>query len=199
VDAPRRELLPTALRILLGLLVLGGAAWFASRPHPAAGTSPAPSAGTRAEPGRGYYLYVAELEVEATKADGKAWDAGGGAPDLAYEIRWRGVGVFSSTTVQDALLARWSLASLGLHNLGGGVSKEAAVRAARVHVAPGEAVEIVVRDADLAFDDEVARWSVPLDRLEVGRTEVLAPGGRLRRAVLELRPFDEVSTGDLLR
>jgi hypothetical protein len=137
--------------------------------------------------------------VEGTDEEGAAWDPSGGAPDLGYEVRWRGTVVFESSTVSDSLLARWSLAAIGIDNLSGRVSKETTVRAARVHVAEGESVEIRVVDSDVAVDDPVATWKVALGGLQVGANEVRAPAGRIRRAVLVLRPFDEVTAGDLLR
>jgi hypothetical protein len=159
----------------------------------------ATGAPAKAVTGRGYYLYLSEIEVEGTNAAGASWDARGGAPDLAYEIRWRGTTVFRSSTVADALLARWSLAALGIDNLGGRVSKESTVRAARIHAGEGETVEISVVDADVAFDDPVASWACPVASLDVGATEIRAPAGRVRRAVVVLRPFDDVTAGDLLK
>jgi hypothetical protein len=184
------------LGIGLGLMAAVAAGILLLGDKPDAGATGAP---TKAVAGRGYYLYLSEIEVEGTDTSGNSWDARGGAPDLAYEIRWRGATVFRSSTVSDALLARWSLAAIGLDNVSGGVSRESTVRAARIHVGEGEEVEISVVDSDVTFDDPVAKWTCKVASLGVGSTAVALPAGRVRRAVIVLRPFEDVNAGDLLK
>lgn len=180
-----------ALTGLLALAAAGGA--LALRDAPAGGVA-------AAQGPRAHYLYVSELEVEAKKPDGSAWDVGGGLPDPKVEIHWRGVQVFESATKQDTLVAHWSAASLGLDTLRD-ASKDAVVRAARVVPEPGSGAVVTFRvlDADLVADDEVASWTVRLEDLPRGKSVVRAPAAGIRYVAYELVPCDEAGLDLVLK
>ena len=142
-----------------------------------------------------YYVLLSVVEVEPKDDEGETWDSRGGAPDLAYEIRWQGQRVFESSTKDDTLVARWTNVNVSVTDLiKNGVSLDDSIKAARITVRGGEEVEFVVYDKDVAADDLIGRWSVPVDGLEVGDQKWERPGGRVVSAVCRVLPLDAGAT-----
>lgn len=191
VPAPRVPLVARWF-LLTGLAAVAGAGLVLGalrREEPATVSAP-----------RAHYLYVSELEMQPRTPSGGRWDGVSDAPDPCYEIHWRGTRVFRSVTKQDTLVASWSAARVGLDSLADG-SLDGVVRAARVTplVGSGEQVEFRVYDADVLFDDPVARWSIPLESLRPGATRVIAPAPGIGYVVYQLAPCDDGGAGLLLR
>lgn len=150
--------------------------------------------------GAGYYLYLSDLSVAPKDLSGDAWDSRGGAPDLVYEIHWRGVRVFRSPTKSDTLIARWNAAAVALDNAYD-LSVDGVMRAARIVPGEGEAafVEIVVLDSDTLLDDEIGRWRLALDALKEGANPAEKPAPLVERAIAVVVPFEKAGVETLTK
>jgi hypothetical protein len=143
---------------------------------------------------RHYYVLLTLVEAEPGK-----WDADGSPPDLFYRIRWQGHEVFESATKEDTLVAKWSNAALGLGDVVGAVSLDDSIKAARITARGGDALEFLVYDGDLGFDDPVGSWTVAVDDLDVGDQAWSRPGGRVVAAQCRVLPIDDVGFASLTR
>ena len=198
---------PGALRWLwVGLtsvLVIGAVAFPFLRAEPAPGSEPAREARTQdgggARTGQQYYVLLSAVEVADKNTKGNRWDIGHPAPDLYYEIRWKDTLVFRSSRKNDTLLARWNAGALDVADLVGKISVDDSMEAARITVRPGESLEFIVYDHDVASDDEVARWSRPATDLREGDQTWMAPADRVLSATCRVIPIDDVDLGTLTR
>jgi len=187
---------------LTSAIVIGAVAFpfLHTPPAPASPADPATAPATSSVvEGRAYYVLLASIEVEPRDADGDRWDVGRAAPDLYYVTSWRDTVVFRSSTKKQTLLARWSNSELGLRDMMGGVSIDDSIKAARVTARPGDVIEFAVFDEDLASDDRVATWSVPVMDLLVGDQAWAAPAKNLVSVVCRVLPVDGVDLGTLTR
>jgi hypothetical protein len=144
-----------------------------------------------------YYVLVALIEVEPRNGD-QDWDMGS-PPDLYYRIRWQGQEVFRSATKKDTLVAKWSNVAVDLGDVVRAVSLDDSIKAARIAARKGSVLEIEVFDADLARDDPVGSWTVPVEELRVGDQAWTRPGGRIVTAQCRVIAIDGVGFESLTR
>ncbi len=180
-----------ALGSLLVVAAAGAGVFYLGRERaPAPGAPPLP----RVAEERHYYVLLTLVEVEPGK-----WDAGGSPPDLFYRIRWQGHDVFESATKKDTLLAKWSNAAVAPGDLVNGVSLDDSIKAARITARAGDAIEFLVFDSDVGFDDPVGSWTVAVGDLEVGDQAWSRPGGKVVAAGCRVLPIDDVGLASLTR
>ena len=146
-----------------------------------------------------YYVLLTVVEVAPTAEGESSWDSRSGAPDLAYEIRWQGTTVFSSSTKKDTLLAKWSNTAVELTDLLESVSLDDSFKAARITARRGDLLTFRVVDKDLLRDDLVAEWEVAVETLKVGDQEWIEPGGRVVKAACRVLPLERVDFEELTR
>ena len=127
--------------------------------------------------GKEYMIYIRKIEVAPMKSDGKPWDARGSAPDIYYELTWRGNRIYKSEARKDALIANWIPIGLDLKDtiMQGSVSVDQAVKLPIIkrdskNEASNELIFKVIDD-DIAGDDEIEKMRVYIDRLNVGDNE----------------------------
>ena len=147
---------------------------------------------------RQYYVLLSVLEVEPKNGD-DGWDIDGSPPDLYYEVFWKGHRVFKSSTKSDTLVAKWSNVSIGLGDLVKAVSLDESIKAARITAREADAIEFRVYDADIASDDLVGRWTIPVKDLLVGTFVSKVPAGRIVSAACRVLPMDDVKFESLTR
>jgi len=186
---------------LTSVLVIGAVAYPFLREAPARPEPPAEEmfGGAGVEEGRAYYVLLVSIEVEPRDADGDRWDTGRAAPDVYYTASWRDTEVFRSSTKKQTLLARWSNTELGIRDVMGTVSIDDSIKAARVTARPGESIAFAVFDEDLAADDPIGRWRVPVLELQVGDQRWESPAENLVSVVCRVVPVDGVGLETLVR
>ena len=146
-----------------------------------------------------YYVFLTVIEVDPKDHKGSSWDPGG-APDLAYEIRWQGLRVFESTTKDNTLVAKWTNVSLKARDLLGTFSIDDSIKAARITARPGDVLEFSVYDKDrTSGDDLVGSWSVEVSTLRLGDQTWERPGGRIRSVACRVLPLDGMAFETLTR
>ncbi|MHC4939428.1 MAG: C2 domain-containing protein [Planctomycetota bacterium] len=185
---------------LTSVLVVGAVAYpfLRDAPEPMH-VPPKDDGGARVRAGQAYYVLLSTIEVNPRQADGSRWDVGRAAPDVYYTASWQDTEVFRSSTKEQTLLARWSNSELGLSDVVGTVSIDDSIKAARVTARPGESIEFDVWDADLAKDDAIAKWSVPVMELRVGDQTWPEPAEGLVMVICRVLPLDDVDLGTLTR
>jgi len=184
------------LRLALGSLLVvafagGGVFYLGQR---ARASAPEPPPDPQVEDEVHYYVLLDLVEVEPGD-----WDADDSSPDLFYRIRWQGQEVFRSATKEDTLVAKWSNAAVGLGDVVRAVSIDDSIKAARITARKGDVIEFAVYDEDLAVDDPVGSWSVPVEALHVGDQVFRRPGGRVVLAQCRVLPIEGVDFGSLTR
>jgi len=180
-----------ALTTLFVLAAVGVPLYLASD-RPSAGAPP--EAPPRVEAEQYYYVLLTVVEVDAERSKGRRWDRiGDSAPDVYYEIHWRGHEVFESSTKSDTLVARWTNVAVGLGDVVGTVSLDDSIKAARIAVRAGDTIEFRVYDEDVVDHDLVGRFEVPVERLEVGDRKWERPGGRLASVTCRVVPIGDVA------
>ena len=125
--------------------------------------------------GQTYYIFASEIEVFPTNLEDEGWDRGEKGPDIRYRILWKGNAVFESITKDDSLIADWSGLSIELNwkdLLGKSVSPDDVIKAARIRFEKNEKIEIIVKDVDIASDDDVGRHEILLNELSIGKNEI---------------------------
>ena len=127
--------------------------------------------------GKEYMIYIRKIEVAPMKSDGKAWDVRGSAPDIYYQLTWRGNRIHESDTKKDALIANWIPIGIDLKDtiLQGGVTVDQAVKLPIIKrdskdESTNELIFKVIDD-DIAGDDEIETMRVYIDRLNIGDNE----------------------------
>ena len=120
--------------------------------------------GGRAEEERDYTVVVKKVEVEKTKADGKAWDIDEGKPDLAVTVR----NVSRPEDKEFTTKTRDDTFSADLNE------------PTTIKVRPGQTLEFEVTDKDVALGDTVGKVSKEMT------AQVLEKG------VLRLEKFGQV-------
>lgn len=124
--------------------------------------------------GKEYMIYILKMEVAPTKSDGKAWDARGSAPDIYYQLMWKGNRIYESDAKKDSLIANWIPIGLDLKDtiLSGGVSVDQAVKLPIIKRdskdESSDELIFKVIDDDIAGDDEIETMRVYISRLNVG-------------------------------
>lgn len=167
---------------------------------PAVGAAPA--AGPEVADEARYYVFLSGLEVAPKDADGDKWDTRGGAPDLYYEVRWQNQVVFESSKKSDTLVAKWNSSEVGVGDLVRSVSIDSAIKAARITARENGVLKFTVWDADVARDDKIAEWTVPVASLTVGEQTWPRPAGEespLVSATCRVLHVDGVDLKELTR
>lgn len=112
-------------------------------------------------------LVLRKIAVEPTKANGEAWDAFNGKPDLMVTVT-SGRKRFTSSVVMNVLEHDFN------------------VKALRVRA--GALVEIVVIDEDVAVDDEIGTLTATISAADIAKGSVTFTGfGRVKQLVVEFR------------
>ena len=157
--------------------------------------------GRPVQPGGDYYLFIPLIELSERRPDGENWDSGeSSAPDPYVEVFWQGHRVYQSSTKADTFVAKWSNSEVNIPDLAlqRKASVEDTLAAARIHVQPGETIEIRVYDEDpLGTSDLAGALKIDSTELRVGEeTRLLAESG-VKRLVLRVVPLGE--TPELLK
>ena len=124
--------------------------------------------------GKEYMIYILKIEVSSKKSDGKDWDIRGSAPDIYYQLVWRGNRIHESTTKKDSLIANWIPIGIDLKDaiLQGGVSVDQAVKLPIIKMDSKDesSDELIFKiiDDDVAGDDEIETMRVYISKLNLG-------------------------------
>ena len=124
--------------------------------------------------GKEYMIYILKMEVAPTKSDGKAWDARGSAPDIYYQLYWKGNRIYESDAKKDSLIANWIPIGLDLKDtiLQGGVSVDQAVKLPIIKRdskdESSDELIFKVIDDDVAGDDEIETLRIYISKLNAG-------------------------------
>ena len=124
-----------------------------------------------------YVVLVRTVEVHPTGPGGKTWERGfEDGPDLAYDLAWRGVVVFTSDTKDDTLVGKWDAVKVDVWKAatGGEVGLGETLNAgAVIHTPPADAddesLRVRVWDSDLLDDDEAGEVELNLSDLHEGK------------------------------
>lgn len=187
-----------ALIPLLIILLVAGLFWYLiDKPDDSIDpdTNPGISISGKLKPGQTYYVFASEIEVFPSNLKNESWDRGKNAPDIRYQLLWKGNSIFESITKDDSLIADWSGLSVELNwkdILGKSVSPDDAIKAARIRYEKNERVEIVVEDVDISSDDDIGRYEIEMDSLSVGKNEIKltkSSTNAIRKITLRLLPM----------
>lgn len=121
-----------------------------------------------------YMIYVRKIEVSPKKADGKAWDINGSAPDIFYKMTWKGNQIFESDVKKDSLITEWIPIGIDLKEsiLKGGVSIDQALQLPIVKWSgDDESDKLVfeVFDKDIGVSDPIETLTYYISDLKAGR------------------------------
>jgi hypothetical protein len=112
-------------------------------------------------------LVIRRVEVETTKANGEAWDAFNGKPDLMVTVA-SGRKRYTSSVAMNVF--------------------EHDFNAKALRVRAGAVVEFAVFDQDVAVDDEIGAFTATITAADIAKGSVTFPGiGRVKQLVVELR------------
>ena len=144
---------------------------------------------TKVQVGFDYYVSATVIELTELDPQGESWDSNNSAPDIYYEIYWKGSRIFQSTTKDDSFIAKWSNAEIDLKQLalnGGTTSLDNLVQAARLNIKADEHIELRVYDSDIVDSQIAGSVMFASKDLLVGDTtyEYIKPG--VRRIVLRV-------------
>jgi hypothetical protein len=130
------------------------------------------SEGSKLKSGQLYYIFARVIELYPKKFDGDSWDIDDSAPDVKYQIIWEGKEEFSSDTKKDQTIADWTGVSVKFSPsdlAGKTISPDKAIKAARIRYEKGGVIDLLVKDDDVADDDEAGKVKIELDGLKVGK------------------------------
>jgi hypothetical protein len=129
--------------------------------------------------GNEYLIYLKSVEVQPQKANGKPWDNGNSAPDVFYQVLWKGNQVYQSETMDDSLIADWIPVGLSLKDsiLSGQVSVDQAIKLPKVKCDNNtkNADEVIFKIIDndlLSGNDHIQDVSLLLSKLRLGDNTV---------------------------
>ena len=112
------------------------------------------------DPDKTYSLWIREVEIEAMRPDGSAWDLGNGAPDLQAILAIDGVVVLRTPVREDSIVAAWDPVSIRVSTiLKGEIDRSEALRIANFRPREGQRFTFGVYEKDLLgseFIDAVA-------------------------------------------
>lgn len=137
-----------------------------------------------------YYVMIPLIEVTPRTPDDDAYDSGGSAPDLYYQVRWQEQTVFESSTKKNTLLAKWSNSELGLTEIVQGISFDGSIKAARITARAGDELEFRIYDDDAMSDDLIATIRMPVASLGQGDQVFPAPAPGIVTMTVRVLPFD---------
>jgi hypothetical protein len=149
-----------------------------------------------------YYVFVETVEFAPKGLDGDPWDLDDSAPDIAYQIAWKGQTVFESTEIDDALVGRWSGMKLGLDQAlsllkRGKADPAQIIDAALMRAESDGRFMLSFEDADLTGADAAGEFTVPWQEVHVGANVLRGPqpGQGVITTTLRVVP----SSGDLFK
>jgi len=105
-----------------------------------------------------FMIYLRKLEVNPMKANGKAWDIKGSAPDIYYKLIWKNNKIYQSDVKKDSLITEWIPIGIDLKEslLKGGVSIDQALQLPIVKWDGSDLSDKLIfdiQDSDLDADD----------------------------------------------
>jgi hypothetical protein len=122
-----------------------------------------------APPKRGMDVVLVSVEVTRSKANGAAWDAANGLPDLQVTLRHKANGESYTTPVQDNTFT-------------------ATFERNTIEVVEGDTIEITVVDKDAASNDLIGTVTHRITAANVRERKLDLPFGQVKSLKLELRP-----------
>jgi hypothetical protein len=142
-----------------------------------------------------YYVFVETVEYAPKQADNESWDLDESAPDVAYQITWKGQTIFESTELSDTLIGRWSGMKLGLDQAlsllkNGKTDPAQIIDAALMRAERDGSFSLTFEDSDLAGADTAGEFTIRWEDVNVG-THVLTgplPGQGVITATLRVAP-----------
>ncbi len=168
------------VRLMPVWIILGTGALFLLTGLPIGKKSPPGGAPPRDEGGRvlvredqDYYLLVPVIELFPVNRKGNKWDVfDGSAPDIYYEVEWKGTRIHKSSTKEDDLIARWMPIGVNVMDAikSGKIQIDSVVGAPIVNLsAPeDEALIIHVFDGDVMARERAASIRIKLTELVEG-------------------------------
>ena len=148
---------------------------------------------TTVQAGRDYYVHVKLIELHPRRPDGGKWEPRGKyAPDIQFALYWNGTQIFESAKRDSRLIAEWDLLRLDLMDAirSGQVEVASAINAPLVNIAAGGVLRIEVWDVDVAFNDDVGSFEVPIGELHEGLNTLTFPESGVARIMLDMVPRD---------
>ena len=126
------------------------------------------------EQNKEYMVYVRKIEVAAKKADGKAWDINGSAPDIFYRLNWKGNKIYESDVKKDSLITEWIPIGIDLKEsiLKAGVSLDQALQLPIVKWAGDDESDKLIfefKDKDIGVSDPIDTLTYYISELKPGR------------------------------
>ena len=176
-------IIPTIIVLLTGL----GYLWFSSVIYDESSSV----SDAKTEVGNDYYVTLTLVELKEKKEDGSEWDSlNDSAPDIYFEIYWRGLRVHKSTVKDDSLIGKWSNAEVDIREMalkGESASVDGLIQAARINVQENEELEFRVYDYDpLGSSDLAGTFKINVTDLEIGDTTVEPSTNSIKRLVLRV-------------
>jgi len=188
------SLLGHTLPVLVILLVAGGFYCLNGGLNPSSiGLNSSPE---KVRLGGDYYITVSLVEVSSQMPDGSKWDSyNSSAPDVFFEIDWRGHRAFKSSTKDNSLLAVWSEAEIDLREIaltGKKTSSDDVIKAARINIHQNESILIKIFDEDLLGQkDLVIEKSFLASDFQVGENVFFFEDGPIKRLIVMVKPINQ--------
>lgn len=147
------------------------------------------------DPDKTYSLWIREVEIEARRPDGSAWDPGNGAPDLHAVLAIDGVVVLRTPVREDSIVAAWDPVSIRVSTLlKGEIDRSEALRIANFRPREGQHFTFGVYEKDLLGSEFVDAVSFGDSVLGPGRND-LTGASLVRRASLIIQESGEEGAG----
>jgi len=147
------------------------------------------------DPDKTYSLWIREVEIEARRPDGSAWDLGNGAPDLHAVLAIDGVVVLRTPVRDDSIVAAWDPVSIRVSTLlKGEIDRSEALRIANFRPREGQRFTFGVYEKDLLGSEFVDAVSFGDSVLGPGRND-LTGASSVRRASLIVQESGEEGAG----
>jgi hypothetical protein len=147
------------------------------------------------DPCKTYSLWIHEVEIEAMRPDGSAWDPGNGAPDLYAVLAIDGVVVLRTPVRDDSIVAAWDPVSIRVSTiLKGEIDRSEALRIANFRPREGQRFTFGVYEKDLLGSEFVDAVSFGDSVLGLGRND-LTGASSVRRAALIVQESGEEGVG----
>lgn len=186
-QAPKMPLKPILTALLPIGIVLGVSAfltWGSWKGFPAG-----------LDPDKTYSLWIREVEVEAMRLDGSAWDLGNGAPDLHAVLAIDGVVVLRTPVREDSIVAAWEPVSIRVSSLfRGEIGRSDALRIANFRPREGQRFTLGIYEKDLLGSEFVDAVSFVDSDLGPGRNDLVG-SSVVRRASLIVQESGEEGSG----
>jgi hypothetical protein len=124
--------------------------------------------------GKEFMVYLRKVEVKPMKANGKAWDLRGSAPDIYYTLTWKNNKIYESDVKKDSLITEWIPIGIDLKEslLKGAVSIDQALQLPIVKWTGDDLSDKLifeVYDNDLDADDLIQNMTLYLSGLKPGK------------------------------